>query len=113
MPIQIRGKKISWNFSSVGQMSVEWRLYTFVDLQQGYFHIPVCEVLRRLLVFESNGRRYKYNSLPQGWESSYSALHSGMCSFLADTEAVVYVDDLLVGGKDQEEHDVNLGKVLA
>lgn len=33
-----------------------------------------------------------------------------MCSIRVDTEAVVYVDDLLVGGKDKEEHDQNLEK---
>lgn len=36
-----------------------------------------------------------------------------MCNILVDTKAVVYVDDPLMGGKNEAEHDANLGEVLS
>lgn len=35
-----------------------------------------------------------------------------MCNSLVNTHAIVYVDDIIVGGSTQEEHDSNLEKVL-
>lgn len=70
-------------------------------------------MLRNLFAFKCQGKRYKYNCLPQGWASAPSAFHSRICNILTKTKAIVYVDDLLVGGRSQEDHDKNLGEVLA
>lgn len=64
-----------------------------------------------MFYFESQDKRYKYNSLPQRWASSASAFHFRMCNILVDTKAVVYVDDVLVKGKYKKDHDANLGEV--
>lgn len=36
-----------------------------------------------------------------------------MCNVLAETKVVIYVDDLLVGGRSQQEHNENLDKVFS
>lgn len=97
----------------VRRILADWQWYNSIDLSQGYFYVPVCDVLRNLFAFECQGKRYKYNCLPRGWASSASAFHSRMCNILVKTRAIVYVDDILVGGKDPAEHDRNLGDVLA
>lgn len=43
---------------------VNWKVYTSIDILQGYFHILVCEVLSSLFAFEYHGKRYKYKCLP-------------------------------------------------
>lgn len=73
----------------------------------------MCEELKNLFAFECQGKKFKHNCLPQGWASFASAFHFRMCNILAHTKVVVYVDDLLVAGNNQEEYDHNLGKVLA
>lgn len=35
-----------------------------------------------------------------------------MCNVLVDTTAIVYVNDLIVRGRTQAEHNLNLGEVL-
>lgn len=36
-----------------------------------------------------------------------------MCNILVNIKAVVYVNDLLIEGKDQEKHNKNLGEILS
>lgn len=67
---------------------------------------------RIYFVFESGRRRYKYKKLPQGWASSAAAFHSRIESLLSSIEAIFYVDDELIRGKTQWEHDKQARKVM-
>lgn len=87
-------------------------MFTFLDLSQSFFHIPICDVLKNLFYFESSGRRYKYAQLPQGCASNATAFHSKMKALLAATRAVVYVDDVLIEGRNQWEHDKQVRIVM-
>lgn len=63
---------LTWKTNFLGTLATirmvptEWRVYTSIDLSQGYFHIPVCEMLSLLFAFECQEKRFKYRCLPQG-----------------------------------------------
>lgn len=50
--------------------------------------------------------------MPRGWSSSPIDFHSRMVQEHEGIKAIVYVDDLFVGGQTIEEHDCHLREVF-
>lgn len=94
-------------------MAAHWRWYTSLDVVNGYFHLGVCYLLQQLFAFEVLGQAYNYDRLPQGWNFSGGLFQSRMVQALAGTKAVVYLDDLLIGGATLQEHELNLWNLLS
>lgn len=99
--------------ATIRMIPSKWKIHTSINLSEGYFHIPMCGILSSLFAFECQSKKFKYKCLPHGWTSSASAFHSRMCNMLVNTQAVVYVDDLLVGGRTQAKHNRNFSDVLS
>ena len=90
-----------------------WRLFTVLDLRDGYFHIPVDPSLSRLFCFSCFGRRYRFATLPQGWASSVGFFNDRVRRILGHLPGTAYFDDIIIGGRDQKSHDRNLEAVLS
>ena len=97
---------------TVSSIPPEWDRFTVLDLDCGFFHLQVCDALQKLFGFEHQGRRRTYKCLPMGWSCSPSLFLSRLRSIFEATKAVIYQDDILIGGSNQEEHDENLEEVL-
>ena len=65
----------------VQSVDPSWRIFTTVDLKDGYFHIPVDSQLSRYFCFSCFGRRYQFTCLPQGWASSAGFSMIGCTAF--------------------------------
>ena len=79
----------------------------------GFWQIHLSKDSARLTTFISPFGRYYFNSLPFGITSAPEHFQRRMQSILEGIEGVVcHIDDILVYGRDQEEHDCRLKAVL-
>ncbi len=80
-----------------------------LDLMKAYHHIPLAPESRPLtLTMMLLGRR-QYMKLPLGLKDSGAAFQHAIHETLKDCPgAMPYIDDILVYGKTQSEHDQNL-----
>lgn len=114
---QLNSYSEAWRSNFLGTIATmkkvpaSWIVYSTIDLSNGYFHIYVDEQLQSLFCFELNGKRFAYQIFPKGWASNASLFHSKISISLSNLLCVTYVDDIIVGGRDRKEHDVNLGLV--
>lgn len=86
----------------------QWRFFTLLDVQNGFFNIPISTSLQHMFCFAFADRHYKFTRLPQGWSPSSSIFHSLLQKILTGTGCITYIDDVLLGGSTVEEHDARL-----
>lgn len=91
------------------------RLFSSLDLLWGYHQIPIREEDRFKTAFSTGKGLYEYNRVPFGMITSGAAMQYAIERVLAglnNTICLVYIDDILIYGKDEKDHDNNLHKVL-
>ncbi len=89
------------------------KVFSKLNLQKGYFHIPLAEGSKDLTTTITPIGLRRYNRFPMGLMDAASAFQRRTQQALAGLPGViVYIDDIVVFGKDQEEHDRNLPQVL-
>ena len=89
------------------------KVFTKLDANSGFYQIPLSEESRLLTTFITPFGRYCFNRLPFGITSAPEHFQKRMSQMVDDLDGVTgIVDDLLVFGKTQKEHDENLDKVL-
>ena len=98
--------------SIVRSVNPSWRVFSTIDLRDGYFHIPVDHSLSRYFCFSCFGRRYRFTCLPQGWASSAGFFNDRVQRILGSAPVCAYFDDLIIGGRSRTEHDRNLHHVF-
>ena len=86
------------------------KVFTKLDANSGFWQIPLS---RLLTTFITPMGRYCFNKLPFGISSAPEHFQKRMSAILSGLEGVVVqMDDILVFGKDQAEHDGRLFNVL-
>ena len=89
------------------------RLFTKLDLSQAYLQICLQEEAKKYVVVNTHKGLYQYNHLPYGISSAPGIFQRTMeCLLQGIPKVVVYLDDILVTGRTQEEHQANLREVL-
>ena len=87
--------------------------FSKLDANSGYWQIELHPDSRKLTTFITPCGRFCFNRLPFGITSAPEHFQRRMSQLLEDIEGVVcLVDDILVTGKTQEEHDSRLNEVL-
>lgn len=88
--------------------------FSKLDFKEGFLQIPLNEESKKYTAFTFEGRIYEFNRTPFGTQQSSQAfikalqiMFDGMDQFVA-----VYVDDLLIYSKTEEEHLLHLQKVF-
>ena len=82
-------------------------------IRREHFPMTTIEESSKLCAFNTPCGRYRFTRLPFGIKSAPEVFQNCMYDLFADLEGVkVIVDDLLIWGKDDAEHDVRLKKVL-
>ncbi|KAF9760719.1 Retrovirus-related Pol polyprotein from transposon 17.6 [Nosema granulosis] len=92
------------------------RYFTCIDLKDGFFQVPIRECDKEKTAFYTGRRLMQFKRMPQGFKNSSAIFQRAMQLILEDlleTACLVYIDDILVFGKNIEEHDRNLRKVLS
>ena len=89
------------------------KVFSKLDCNSGYWHIQLAPESAQLTAFITPFGRYQFHRLPFGITSAPEHFQRRVSEILSGIEGTVsMMDDILVFGKDQEEHDKNLNKAL-
>ena len=84
-----------------------------LDANSGFWQVPLAEESRPLTTFITPFGRYQFNKLPFGISCAPELFQSRMNAVLDGLERFVcLIDDVLVFGKSQDEHNTRLKAVL-
>lgn len=88
--------------------------FTKLDLAQAYLQLRVSEESKKYLTVNTHRGLYQHTRLPFGIASAPALFQKVMDSILQGIPHVIcYIDDILVTGRDNDEHLNNLSKVLS
>ena len=88
-------------------------IFSKLDANSGFWQIPLARKSRLLTTFITPFGRYYFNKLPFGISSAPELFQKRMNAILSGLEGVLcWMDDVLVFGRDQEEHDKRLRTAL-
>ena len=89
------------------------RIFSKLDANHGYWQIPLSNSSQLLTTFNSPFGRYCFKRMPFGIKSAQEVFQKRMNQLLGDLPGVeTDIDDILVWGTNQEEHDERLEAVL-
>lgn len=89
------------------------RFFSNIDLSDAYLQVEVEEESRKLLTVNTHRGLFQYNRLPPGVKSAPGVFQRIIDSMVAGIPGVKpYLDDILIAGKTQAEHDRSLHAVL-
>ena len=87
--------------------------FTKLDLSQAYQQLTLDEDSRRYVTINTHRSLYQYTRLPFGVASTPAMFQRLMDTILQGIPHVIcYIDDILVTGKDDDDHLQNLASVL-
>ncbi len=90
------------------------KIFSKLDANSGFWQIPLSKKSARLTTFITPFGRYYFNRLPFGITSAPEHFQRRMESILEGVEEVrCHIDDILVYGKNQEEHDAHMRVALS
>lgn len=88
--------------------------FSKIDLSQAYLQLPVDENTSKILAWSTHKGQFVPNRLPFGCKPNTAIFQAIMEKTLVGCEGTcVFVDDVVVTGKNDEDHKRNLRKVLA
>lgn len=89
------------------------KFFSKLDAKSGYWHLTLSQRSSFLTTFNSPFGRYRFNRMPFGLVSAQDEFQRKMDeAFEGVPGTIVLVDDVLVSGGTQEEHDANLKAFL-
>lgn len=89
----------------------KYKVFTKLDLKSAYYQCPIRENDRKLTAFEADGGLYQFTRLPFGLTNSVAVFQRIMHNAIHDhnlQSTYAYIDDIVIGGENQDELDANL-----
>jgi hypothetical protein len=91
----------------------EARYFAAMDLECGFWQVPVTPRTSELLTFGTPYGRFQYLRLPFGVASAPEEFHRRVVQAMTGIRGVlVYIDDIVIFAKTREEHDAIVEQVL-
>ena len=89
------------------------KLFSVLDASSGFWQVQLDHASAKLCTFNTPFGRYMFKRLPFDISSAQDVFQAVMSEMFEDIEGVeVVVDDIIIWGTTQEEHDTTLEKVL-
>ena len=89
------------------------KVFSRLDAVSGFWHVRLDEPSSRLCTFNTPFGRYRFLRLPFGIKSAPEVFQKFISDMVKDIEgAEAIMDDIIVWGRDLQEHDRRLRKVL-
>ncbi|XP_055622583.1 uncharacterized protein K02A2.6-like [Toxorhynchites rutilus septentrionalis] len=89
------------------------KIFSKIDLNKAFHQIELAEESRAITTFASHNGYYRYKRLTFGMNCASEVFQNVIERVLAGIPGVkVFIDDILVYGKNQEQHDKALSMVL-
>ena len=90
------------------------KFFTKLDAASGFHQIKLDEESSLMTTFNTPFGRYRYLRLPMGVSSAPEVFHKTMVQYLQELDGVrVFMDDIIIWGSSQEEHDIRVHVVLS
>ena len=87
--------------------------FSKIDFNHGYHQLGLDPESRELTTFSTHSGLYRYTRLVQGASSALEDYQYIIGSLFREYKGIANIsDDILIGGRDNEEHDRNLNKCL-
>ena len=89
--------------------------FSVIDLKDGYFQIKLKAEDKYKTAFYFENKLYQWTRMPQGFKNSPAVFQAVMDTILEpalNNACSVYLDDIIVYGKTESEHDQNIEKIL-
>ena len=89
----------------------KYKVFSQLDLKNAYYQVPLKEEEKLFTAFEADGQLFHYNRVPFGLTNAVSAFQRIMNTITTDNNlsaTYAYIDDVIICGNSQEEHDRNL-----
>lgn len=89
----------------------EKEVFTVLDLKDGFFQILLDDP-EKVCTFVTPFGRYRFLRMPFGISSAPEVMQKVSSKIFGDIDVQVYFDDVIVAGKNKQDHDEILEKVL-
>ena len=93
----------------------KYKVFSTYDLKSAYNQIPIKKSDRKYAAFEANGQLYQYCRIPFGVTNGVAAFQRAMNKIVEDEglkDTFPYVDNVIIGGMNDAEHDENEARFL-
>ena len=88
------------------------KVFSILNAKTSFWQIPLDEQSSLLTTIITSNCRYKFLRMPYGITSGFEVFQRSMEHLFANQPCEIIVDDILVYGKNTEEHDANLRQVF-
>lgn len=89
------------------------RYFSVLDLKDGFWHVKLAEESRKLCTFATPFGNYRFLRMPFGIKTGPKVFQRMNEANFGDIgNVLIYFDDIMVMGKNKEEHDQTLKRVL-
>lgn len=99
-------------FEEITSKLSDSRVYSVIDASQAFYQVVLDEESSKLCTFGTPFGRFKFLRLPYGVSSAPEVFSERFGDIFNFNNVCVYIDDIIVWGKTQKEHDEALKKVL-
>lgn len=89
----------------------QYKIFSSIDLKSAYHQIPILPEERHFTAFEVGHKLYQFKRIPFGVTNGVAAFQKVIDQIIEQenlTSCYAYLDDIIVCGRTQEEHDENL-----
>ena len=97
----------------LAQEITKYKIYCSLDMKSAYHQIPIKEEDKPYTAFEANGKLNQFCRIPFGVTNGVACFQRIIDKIIKEnnlTGVYAYVDNIVIVGKNQQEHDENLEK---